>query len=151
MNKFKLLFAAALLMPTLPWAGEKGAPACGSNCGALLQRFEKLDCSSAIPEARKFLLDGHKLVIAIPRNAPRIQHDIAALRKGLQSHGQTMTDCLNKHRTNKEFSSAILPFMKADFAVEKLNETPDMPQHAREMLIHQYEQAMETVSRLDSK
>jgi hypothetical protein len=149
MNSFKLALVAALLIPPLSWAREQDAPAFGSNCGPLSQRLEKLDCTNAIPEGRKFLLEGHKLVLAIPRNAPSVQNEIATLRKGLQSHGQTMTDCLNKHRANKEYSSAILPFMKADFAVEKLSETPGMPRHAQEMLIHQYEEAMETVSRLD--
>ena len=151
MNNVKLVLVATLCIPALSWAAGQGTSACGSNCVVLPQRLEQLDCTNAIQSGRKFLLDGHKVVRDIPRNAPSIQREIAALRKGLQSHSQTMTDCLNKHRTNKEYSSAILPFMMADFALEKLSGTSGMLKHAQDMLIHQYEEAMETVSKLASR
>lgn len=150
MNMFKRFLVGVLLMPALLWAATN-TPACDSNCDVLSQRLNKFDCRNSISEGRKFLLDGRKLVLTIPGSAPGIQNEIAALRNGLQSHRQTMVDCLNKHRANKEFSSAILPFMKADFAVEKLSETPNMSKHAQEMSIREYELAIETITKLSSK
>lgn len=136
MSKYKKIFIAASFIPTfLCAASSEPPPSCSSNCGALIQRLENLNCSNAIPEANSFLLNGHKLVLAIHRNATHRQNEIAIFRNGLQSRRQTMTDCFNKHRTNKEFSIAILPLLKVDFAVERLSENPEMPQQAREMLI----------------
>jgi hypothetical protein len=151
MNTFNLLFSIALLMPVLSWAEEKSASACVSKCAALSQRIEKLDCGIAISEAEKFLSDGHNLVLAIPRGAPRIHNEIAILRKGLQSRERTMLDCLTKHRDQRKFSDAMLAFMKADFAVEKLSETTETPRHVQEMLVRDYEQAIKTVSNARSK
>lgn len=151
MNTLKTLFTIALLMPLFSWAEEKNAPACSSKCEALAQRLEKLDCRIVMREAADFLSDGYKLVTAIPRSASHSRNEIAALREGLQSRAQTMLDCLTKHRERKEFSDAMNAFRKADFAVEKLSETPAMPRHVQEMLVRDYEQATATVSNLRSR
>lgn len=151
MNTFSFLFSLALLMPVSSWAEERGVSSCGSKCAALSQRLEKLDCGIAISEAEKFLSDGHNLVLAIPRVAPRTHNEIAILRQGLQSREQTMLDCLTKHRGQTKFSDAMSAFMKANFAVAKLSETTETPRQVQEMLIRDYEQALKTVSNARAK
>lgn len=151
MDTFNFLFSIVLLMPVLSWAEEKSTPTCDSKCTVLAQRLEKLDCDITISEAEKFLSDGHNIVLAISRGAPRTRNEIATLRKGLQSREQTMLDCLNKHRGQRRFSDAMSAFMKADFAVAKLSETTETPRPVQEMLIRDYEQAIKIVSNVRTK
>lgn len=151
MNTFKMFFATALLIPLLSGAEEKNTPTCNSNCAALMQRLEKLDCSTAIPEAAQFLSDGRNLVVNISRGSSQMRNEIAALTKGLKSRERTMLDCATKHRDKKDFRDAMSAFLRANLAVEHLSETPGIPRQTQEMLIRDYEQAMETVSTMSSK